>query len=789
MKTFYTPILIFCGIFSFAQDLKKIDFSEIDRSEMKTDLLLTKDKPFSVLTDSKKTHFSAFNFSQSYQELALSDELNRFPATKQIKDKLRSVVSDDIISIGIIHTKFETISQNAFDNNFVVLEENKLKKVTNQNIFETHQKTIVAPLVTRKKGLKTTFKLDSNFLVNTTNNPILSVKADFDDGKGFKTFTNQDITIVYSEKGIKTITFEVEFQDGTTTQNTSSIEILYSNEDLYQIFNINVETITSQYTPDLSMYNESNSSAGVCEYNIFLGSDNVLDRPIIVVDGIDPGDLRNVQDIYNSFTYIDANNQPINLADQIREEGYDIIIVNFPIYTASGDMIDGGADYIERNALSLATVINTINSQKTGNIQNVVIGPSMGGLVSRYALRYMETNNIDHDSRLWISFDSPHYGANVPIAVQHTLAYFAYGTPDIQELGLMIDSMLRSPAAKQLLIDHLDAHFDGTFPSTIPSNGVLEPAGAPNYRDNFQNMIDALGFPQNTRNVSVVNGSGNGATFNNKNGNPATPNSEIMEGIVNLGQISGFEARLVADVRFMPSANVTSDISQIKIQTKLFGFWIDVETFKATAKQHANSDGVDTAPGGLFDISDLTSVGSGLDPAIDTFLDLLKTDRFNYIPTVSAMALPDQPNYYHNIDLGAGSEPWIGTTTTNPQTPFVNWYMPNENQAHVEITAENAQFIWNEIVDPNYLSTEKHDVFGNLVIYPNPNNGIVNISGITLENNTKVTLIDISGRIIQQKNYSQTQKIELDLRAIQQGTYFVTLESENQKITRKIIKQ
>jgi len=787
MKIFYTSILIFCGILSFAQNIEKIDFSEIDRSEMKTDLLLTQTKAFSVLTNREKTHFSAFNFSQSYQELALSDKLNRFPETKQIQNKLRSAISDDIISVGIIHTKFETISQKAFDNNFVVLEGNKLKKITDQTIFETHQKTIIAPLTVRKKGLKTTFKLDSNFVVNTTSNPILSVKADFDDGKGFQTFVDQDITIVYSDKGTKTITFEVEFQDGTTTQNTSSIEILYSNEDLYQIFNINVETINSQYTPDLGMYGESNSSPGVCEYNVFLGSDNALDKPIIIVDGFDPGDTRDIQDIYNSFTYTDENNQQINLADQIREEGYDIIIVNFPVYAASGDTIDGGADYIERNALSLATVINTINSEKIGEIQNVVIGPSMGGLISRYALRYMETNNIDHDTRLWISFDSPHSGANIPIALQHTLAYFAYGTPNVEALGLLIDNMLRSPAAKQMLVDHLDAHFDGTFPSNIPSNGVLEPAGAPNYRDNFQNMINTLGFPQNTRNVVVTNGSGNGTIFNDKNGNPATPNSKIMDGTINLGQVNGINTRLVTDIRFMPAANVTSDISQLKIQAQIF-VWLDIETFKATAKQHANSEGVDTAPGGLFDISDLTEMGGDIDPVIDNFLDLLKVDRFNFIPTVSAMALYNQPNYYHIIDLGAGSEPWTGTTTTNPQTPFVNWYMPNENQTHVAITQENAGFIWNEIFDPT-LKTDKKEIFSNLVVYPNPNNGIVNISGITLENNTKVTLIDISGRILQEKNYSQAEKIELDLRSLQQGTYFIVLETENQKIARKIIKQ
>jgi len=791
MKNIFTSILFFCGVLSFAQNIQKIDFSELDRTGMKTDLLLTEAKPFSVLINNEKTHFSAFNFSQSYQELALSDKLNRFTATELIKKKISSINLNKLVNIGLIHTEFDALSPQALDNNLVVLEGNKLKKIANQNIYETHNKTIIAPLATRKKGLKTWFRLDSNFVLNTTNNAIKSIKADFGNGNGFQNVEiDKNIAVVYSDKGIKTITFEIEFQDGTKSQSTSSIEILYSNQDLYQIFNINAETITSQYTPDLGMYNESNSFAGLCEYNVFLGSDDVLDKPIIIVDGFDPGDTRNIQDIYDSFTYTDQNNQQINLADKIREEGYDVVIVNFPIYDFNGEVIDGGADYIERNALSLATLINTINAQKVGEKQNVIIGPSMGGLVSRYALRYMETNNIDHDTRLWISFDSPHNGANVPIALQHTLAYFAYGQPNVEPLQLLIDNMLRSPAAKQMLIDHLDAHTTGISGSnpTVPSQGMpLEPAGAPNYRDNFQNMMSTLGFPQNTRNVSVTNGSGNGSIFNDKNGNPATPDSKIMEGTVNLGQISGVNTRLVSDVKFMPTANTNSQISEIKIQAQIF-VWVDVDKFKANAKQHSDSDGVDTAPGGLFEIGDLTEVAEDVDPAFESFLNLLKVDHFNFIPTVSAMALYNQPNYYHNIDLGTPSVPWTGTTTTNPQTPFVNWYMPSDNQIHVAITQENADFLWNEIFDPT-LKTDKHNVFSNLVIYPNPSNGIVNINGTALENNTKITIIDISGRVIQQKNYSQTEKIELDLRLAEQGTYFVVLETENQKVVRKIIKQ
>src|SRR5690606_16835698 len=104
----------------------------------------------------------------------------------------------------------------------------------------------------------------------------------------------------------------------------------------------------------------------------------------------------------------------------------------------NGNLIDGGADYIERNALSLVTLIETINAQKVGSEKNVLIGPSMGGLITRYALKYMENNNLDHDSRLWISVDSPHNGANVAMSVQYLVNYLGYGYPDIDEIKTVV---------------------------------------------------------------------------------------------------------------------------------------------------------------------------------------------------------------------------------------------------------------------------------------------------------------------------------------------------------------
>ena len=154
-------------------------------------------------------------------------------------------------------------------------------------------------------------------------------------------------------------------------------------------------------------YDEAQEYFGQGEYQIFLDNiDEVLDNPIIFIDGFDPGDSRDITDMYNAFNFGGDN-----LADILRDEGFDPVALNFPLYTTDGHDIDGGADYIQRNAMVLIELISLINEQKIGNQELVVVGPSMGGLIARYALSYMEANSLDHETRLYISMDSPPFGS------------------------------------------------------------------------------------------------------------------------------------------------------------------------------------------------------------------------------------------------------------------------------------------------------------------------------------------------------------------------------------------
>ena len=105
--------------------------------------------------------------------------------------------------------------------------------------------------------------------------------------------------------------------------------------------------------------------------------------------------------------------------------------------------------------------------------------------------------NMNHNCRLWVSFDSPHDGANIPMTVQETLRFFGIEGGQVKAKDAY-QNQLRSPAARQMLIEQLDgqnstASFNQTYYNNLRSNG----------------LAGSNGFPMNLRKVTLLNGTGN----------------------------------------------------------------------------------------------------------------------------------------------------------------------------------------------------------------------------------------------------------------------------------------
>ncbi|TXD81836.1 T9SS type A sorting domain-containing protein [Subsaximicrobium wynnwilliamsii] len=559
----------------------------------------------------------------------------------------------------------------------------------------------------------------------------------------------------------------------------------------------------STISADLSAYSGATSFSGLGEYELFLDSnDGILDKPIILLDGFDPGDTRTISGIYDLLNFTDASGNQ-NLGDLVRAEGFDVVILNFPRYLrladatllnlsdvadtngdsiidesdfpAGSSLIDGGADFLERNAMLLLDLINTLNADKVGEEELVIIGPSMGGIISKYTLNYMENQSIAHETRLWISFDAPHLGANVPLGFQHQFNFlgFGLGNLNITQLQPVVNGLLKAPAARQMLIDQFETHLEtGSNVAFDPAKLLPEAHPYKAIFDSSVNGLTATGFPQNTRNVAIVNGSGVGNPYLSSNGTEVTPGFTAIDDTF---AVPGSPLPTTAQIglNLTPaSATGAALISKILVQINFIGTTtlVDVE---ANAQANSYSDGVDAASGGLFDLNAFTE-GLGNDGIIGLFSNALQLDEFSFIPSVSAMAVefPNNEIDWYDIDLGTPTSP-------NATTPFVNWHAPTENQPHVQLNEANVAFALSEILQGS-LSNVSFENSADVRIASNPINDALVILSDKLLGRTNLSIIDITGKHVYKATnmvLTQRNRIPLDLES---GMYILNIEPKNQ---------
>ncbi|MEU3510727.1 hypothetical protein ABZ733_23080 [Streptomyces longwoodensis] len=205
----------------------------------------------------------------------------------------------------------------------------------------------------------------------------------------------------------------------------------------------------------------------------YADNQSALTKPVILSDGFNtgPSELNVLWDGLErrAFPFI----------SELRKRGYDLILIGYDDRSAS----------ILHNAKAATACIMRTTAERQGNEPLTVGGFSMGGLVTRYALADLEIQRIDHQTAVYVSFDSPHRGAWIPISLQ-ALAHFLKATPALSQ-------QINSPAARQLLWRHIEG-IDDT-PRENPA------------RTEFLNALQRVGYwPMRPRKLGVANGTGNG---------------------------------------------------------------------------------------------------------------------------------------------------------------------------------------------------------------------------------------------------------------------------------------
>jgi hypothetical protein len=442
------------------------------------------------------------------------------------------------------------------------------------------------------------FKKDTALLLNNTDLLVTNIVVNnITTGENYPLLNNiSQIPIYFTTAGLNVLKFTINYNNGTSQTNYQKINVVSNNATAGTFGrpdgpSCKPENIIIESSIPFKGYNETVATNSFADYHIYYhtvnltGIDNCqiagvrkLLKPIIILDGFDPQDENKYFNIYEDNLKFVKNGIPTFLGDELRDKGYDIIILNFPKLGSDIDGMpnkvpsmvkvngtaqlqsqldrDGGTDYMERNAFLLVKLIQEVNATLQANSSAeklVVIGPSMGGQISRYALAYMEKQqslgvpDMNHNTRLFISFDSPNDGANIPIALQQNLFFFGFIGQN-EDAKKNYRERLNSITARQLLIEQNDglnstANFHQTFFNNI-RNGGLPNSG---------------GYPINLRKVTLLNGTGNSSqTY--------SPGVEVlnMHGIAKL-PITGTVIAFKAEDNFMPASGQTAQTSNNRI--------------------------------------------------------------------------------------------------------------------------------------------------------------------------------------------------------------------------------
>lgn len=402
-------------------------------------------------------------------------------------------------------------------------------------------------------------------------------------------------------------------------------------------------------------------------YRIWYGNDKTsssapVTKPVIVVEGWDKDNLVNNQGIYWQLNG--------GLRASLTNNGYDVITLNF-------NNPDWGLQF---NAMLLIELIEEINDNlKSGNEELVVIGMSMGGVIARYALKTMENLNLNHETRLYVSYDAPHQGATLPEGL-YTLA---------SHMANMTFSLLNQPIVyfRNHSAGLLDLYNTLTSPSV---NQMLKNSGS--YHALWQTELDNLGYPENLRRVAVSNGSMRGLRQRNAQGAYLNPGDLLMSWQDN-GLFFGINDVLNGNLQVRSSSSGVK-IADLDID---FGTSFNFQVIDFDDYATSSDKPYEIHAGGYFPIDNILGDITDVLPAAQVNLQ----NGFTFIPFASALDI--HPNFSGYLDLNlnevnAGIPGLASNWDILCYSPFDNIIAaPFDNEEHLEMTQRTSDWIFAEI--------------------------------------------------------------------------------------------
>lgn len=643
-------------------------FLNIDKSRISTGFL----KEYAVetidmfqyggqLSDSNYVDLSTFE--SILKTLKSSTVRNTSLSTVDVADVIRTMSGsrdDDLVNVGIIAYKYNFIKPNAVENGLILFAGGQASDAfdADGNWLDPYDEAYVVAFAPDRfliNDRSIEFDFD-NYLF--TNLAISTVELDYGDGYSLVSGSEQ----VLLPEGLVDLNLRITLNDGTVLLSHSKVNVMGVRMDLQdEDFDVRADFCDST----LYMGLESEATITID----FIDGNAALTKPFIVVEGFDPVGIAQLisEDLENGFCSI--QNFRGSLSAEI-ENNYDIIYVDWK----------NSESYIQGNANCLIEIIRWVNAHKTTDEKNIVYGHSMGGLIARYALRKMELAFEPHDVSVYISHDTPHLGANLPLGFQYALydilSFFEMNFID-EERDIFL-SYLHSPSARQMLMHYVDEN--GVIDNSMHNSWLLD--------------LRQVGFPEGDsraepiRNIAISNGGDFSAP--NMLARASMGHSFKRWGIIAaLGTLLAdawdlFPIEGVFGVSFFFGGNVDidSDLQIFPFKSsgcKVYDWKISLTKHIPAfdwAKTYGTYDSVKYAPTGVA-MDDVNGSYFDLGELPDNMPDeITYADRFLFVPTVSSLCVGS-----HQVSLGYSDYNSVYTNADN--TPFDDVYITSESTPHL----------------------------------------------------------------------------------------------------------
>ncbi|TGE21316.1 T9SS type A sorting domain-containing protein [Hymenobacter aquaticus] len=359
------------------------------------------------------------------------------------------------------------------------------------------------------------------------------------------------------------------------------------------------------------------------------------------------------------------------LRAQLEQAGYDIVYLDFT----------KGADLIQNNAMLLVELLDYVNNpaNRTANAEEaIVMGASMGGQVARFGLAWMEQQGLCHNSKLYVSMDSPHRGANIPLGIQYLLRRLLDVSNDVQD---KVDNLLK-PASKQMLVYHFDD------------------SQAMSLRNEWQTWQNSPGsFPSMLRRVAAANGSKTAATQLGM-----WPGMDM----IHLQRLNPINTYIVGqgEAYALPGTTVGGRSNTVFRYRRPYSITWNYRTVSSAAPAY------DTAPGSMYRTAGMVREAKNIfskGPDWNTFMPTTS------VLGVSAAGSIYSPNLNYNVSTIDPTKP------DRSKYDFDAYYAPDGNEPHVQITNGQGSAYGNPSYTSNNsgwildeLAASRHDLASNL---------------------------------------------------------------------------